>query len=328
MRFFDKTNINFVGPRKMFFLASTAFVIIGIILIATVFPPVLGIDFTGGTEVAVRFESKLQDGSDRTEQIEIQKIRKSVEEAGFIGSEIKSFGAEDDYLIRVQTTEEASAKVNQALASAFPDVVLTTLKDDTIQPKIGSELQSQALLAVFLSVFFILLYIAFRFEFTFGLGAIVALVHDVVVTFIVIVIAQRFGLNLEINQTILAAMLTVVGYSINDTVIIFDRIRENKEVYKGKTFVSMVNTSINETLSRTVNTVLTTFLVLLTLVLLGGPVLEGFAFTMLVGIITGTYSSIYIASSFVIWYNGKVKKMDVEGSSIKSQNAKVKAAKA
>jgi preprotein translocase subunit SecF len=328
MRFFDKTNINFVGPRKLFFLASAAFIIVGIILISTYLPPVLGIDFTGGTEVAVRFEKVLKDGSTRSGDIKIEQIRSAIESAGLSGSEIKSFGKADDYLVRVQTTDEASDKVNTALETAFPNTQFTTLKDDTIQPKIGSELMWQALQAVFLSVLFILMYIAFRFEFVFGLGAIVALVHDVVVTFIIIVIAQRFGLNLEINQTILAAMLTVVGYSINDTVIIFDRIRENKELYKGKTFVSMVNTSINETLSRTVNTVMTTFLVLITLVILGGPVLEGFAFTMLVGIITGTYSSIYIASSFVIWYNGNVKKIDVEGSSIKSENAKIRAAKA
>jgi len=203
--------------------------------------------------------------------------------------------------------------VETQLKTNFPDYKIEILKVDQIGPKIGKELGLQALLAVILSVIAIMLYIAFRFEFMFGFGAVIALVHDVLFTFSVIVAVHNLGLiDIEIGQSIVAALLTVIGYSINDTVIIFDRIRENREKYKGFDFIRMTNQSINETLSRTVNTVLTVVIVLFTIVILGGPVLQGFAFTMLVGIIIGTYSSVYIASSYTIWFLQKVKKVELK----------------
>lgn len=303
MRWFGKTNINFVGARKIFFYLSIILILAGIILTSLVGVQ-YGIDFQGGTEIAIEFEKV----------IPTEDIRDAVEKAGLTGSEIKSFGQENQYLIRVKESENAPQIIEQAFKNKFTGIEFKTLKIDKIGPKIGAELREQAFLAVILAVIAILIYIAFRFEFTFGLGAIVALIHDVVFTFTTIVVVNHLTpLNLEVNQSILAAMLTVVGYSINDTVIIFDRIRENREVHKGLAFTKLVNLSINETLSRTVNTVGTTLLVLITMVIFGGPVLQGFAFTMLVGIIVGTYSSIYIASSFVIWYFEKVKKVNVEG---------------
>ena len=169
------------------------------------------------------------------------------------------------------------------------------------------------ILAVILAVIAMLIYIAFRFEFTFGLGAIVALVHDVIISFGIVMLFHHLGIiSNEFNQNMIAAMLTVVGYSVNDTVIVFDRIRENQEKHKGLHFIKLANLSINETLSRTINTVLTVVLVLITMVLLAGPVLQGFAFTMLVGIVFGTYSSVYIATAFVVFYMKTVKKIDVE----------------
>lgn len=309
MQFFDKTNIDFVGKRKMFFIVSTIVIVLG--LAGTLGLGVsYGIDFDGGTEIGVGFSG----------QVETNELRSVVEEAGFDGAEIKSFGKENQFLIRVKESADAPQVLQTALQKAYSSLEVETLKVDKIGPKIGKESRGDALIAVALSVLAILLYIGFRFEFTFGLGAIVALMHDVLVTFAVIVIVNKFGvINLEINQTILAGMLTVVGFSINDTVIIFDRIRENKEKLRGKKFMDLVNTSINETLSRTVNTVLTTALVLLALVFFGGPVLEGFAFTMLVGIITGTYSSIFIASSFVIWYLERNNKIDAETGLLKKE---------
>ena len=302
MQFFSKTNINFVGQRKFFFLMSMVIIIVG--LAATlILKPELGIDFSGGTEVAVDFHKPV-----KTEQ-----IRTVIEQAGFKGSEIKSYGEDNQFLIRIKQTAEADKIIDETLRAKFPGYNIEVLKVDQIGPKIGKELGLQAVLAVLLSVVAILLYIAFRFEFVFGLGAVVALIHDVLVTFSIIVVTHHLGLiDLEINQSIVAGMLTVVGYSINDTVIIFDRIRENRERFKGYDFIKMTNQSINETLSRTVNTVTTTLLVLITIVAMGGPVLQGFAFTMTVGIITGTYSSIYIASSFVIWFMKKVKKQDLK----------------
>ncbi len=302
MQFFSDTHIDFLSSRKYFFYASTAVIIIGL-LASFIMGPKLGIDFTGGTEIAYKFDKTVQ----------TEDIRTAVTKAGLTGSEIKSFGKDNQYLIRVKESENAPERVEEALQGAFPDVTLITLKVDKIQPKIGAEIGLQALIAIILAVFAILIYIGFRFEFTFGLAAIVALVHDVLISFGLVVIVSHLNIiNLEMNQSFVAAMLTVVGYSINDSVIIFDRIRENKEKSKGIDFIKMANTSINETLSRTVITLLTTVLVLVTLLLFGGPVLEGFAFTMLIGFITGTYSSIYIATPFVVWYLQKVKKMDLK----------------
>ncbi len=303
MRWFEKTNINFVGARAAFFYISVILSIAGII--STFMLGIqYGIDFQGGTEIAVEFDKPVKTAN----------IRDAVEKAGLTGSEIKSFGQDNQYLIRVKESEDAPQIIDEAFKARFPDVAYATLKVDKIGPKIGAELREQAFIAVFLAIIVILIYIAFRFEFTFGLGAIVAIIHDVIITFTIIVIVNHITpLNLEINQSILAAMLTVVGYSINGTVIIFDRIRENREVSKGLSFVKLVNLSVNQTMSRTINTVGTTLLVLVTMVLFGGPVLQGFAFTMSVGIIFGTYSSIYISTSFVIWYFEKVKKINVEG---------------
>jgi preprotein translocase SecF subunit len=180
-------------------------------------------------------------------------------------------------------------------------------------------MRTQAFLAILFSTLMIMLYLAFRFEFSFGLASIIALFHDVVVTFLIVIIFQQTGLfSLEIDQTILAAMLTVVGYSINDTVIIFDRVRENRDLMKGKSLVTIFNRSINETISRTINTTLTTELVLIVLLFFGGPTLEGFAFTMFVGFIVGTYSSVFIATPFALWYFTNIKKVDIGENDIKT----------
>lgn len=302
MQFFKKTNIDFVGKRGFFFVLSSVLIVCGILAVL-ILGVSYGIDFTGGAEVAIKFEK----------EISTDVLRSSLAKAGLVNEEIKSFGEANQFLIRSKDAEKLSERIQQALQKTLPDNKIEILKEDNVGPKIGSELRTQAIIAVFLAVIAMLIYIAFRFEFVFGLGAIVALIHDVIFTFSFIVVVHHLGLmNLELNQTILAAMLTVVGYSINDTVIIFDRIRENREKHKGLSFRKLVNLSINETLSRTINTVITVLLVLITMVLLAGPVLQGFAFTMLVGIITGTYSSIFIASSFVIWYLERMKKEKFE----------------
>lgn len=302
MQFFHGTKIDFVGKRTIFLFMSIALIVIGIA--GTIGLGIdYGIDFEGGTEMAVEFQKP----------IKTHAVRTAVEDAGIKGSEIKSYGHSNQFLIRIKNEENAASNIGAAFSKDLKDNPYTVLKSDKIGPKIGGELRSQAFLAVLLSVIAILLYVAFRFEFVFGLGAIIALVHDVIITFTMIVLLQKTGIaELEVNQTILAAMLTVIGFSINDTVIIFDRIRENKDSHKGLSFTKLVNLSINETLSRTINTVMTVVIVLVVLVLFGGSVLQGFALTMLLGIIFGTYSSIYIASSFVIWYLEKVKKHKVD----------------
>lgn len=318
MQFFQNTNIDFIGKRQLFAVVSAIVIVVGIIG-SFVIGPKLGIDFAGGTEIAVKFLKPVQ----------IDQVRDAVDKAGFDGAEIKSFGKENQYLIRVKESGSESEMMVQTFESTFGDAFTedaSILKIDKIGPKIGDELYTEAILAVVLAILAILLYIAFRFEFVFGFGAVIALIHDVVVTFTLIVIANYIlPINLEINQAILAGLLTVVGYSINDTVIIFDRIRENMDRHKGMNYFNMINLSINETLSRTVNTTLTTTLVLVVLLFFGGPVLQGFAFTMFIGIVTGTYSSIYVASSFVIFYREKIKKEDLN---LSTQARKIKAAKA
>ena len=305
MQFFSKTNIDFLSKRTMFVWFSIVLNIIGIVA-----PFVLGlrfgIDFSGGSEIAIQLS--------KTENVSL--IREAIETANLDGAEIKSFGAANQYLIRIPATsytKDPSQTVVDAIQKAFPSETVVMLKKDSIGPKVGEELRNKALIAVVLAIFAIGLYIAFRFEFLYGLGAAVALLHDVLVTLALVTIFSKLGIiNLEINQSMIAAFLTVVGFSVHDTVIIFDRIRENREHHKGMNLITLMNLSINETLSRSVNTVMTVVLVLLTLVLLGGEVLQGFAFTMLVGIVTGTYSSIYIASAFVIWFMDKVNHSHLE----------------
>jgi len=307
MNFFGKTNIDFLGKRRTWFMVSI--IVCAISLMLPFLGVKFGIDFTGGTEAGVAFQRP----------VETQEVREAMQQAGFGGSEIKDYGQPGQYLIRVGTAADAPERIMNGLKMAFPDNTVTILKMDKIGPKVGSELRSQALLAVALSIIAILLYVVFRFEFVYGLGAIVAILHDVTVAIGAVVLVQKLNLfNLDVDQSVVAALLTVIGFSINDTVIIFDRIRENKEKHKNMQFIPLMNLSINETLSRTINTVLTVVMVLLVMVLFGGEVLRGFSFVMLVGIITGSYSSIYISSAFVVWYLEHVRKVNVEGRSASS----------
>jgi preprotein translocase SecF subunit len=318
MQLFSKTNIDFLSKRYTFVWVSIALNIIGIVA-----PFVLGlrfgIDFAGGTEIAIQLS--------KTENV--SGIREAIDRAKLAGAEIKSYGQNNQYLIRIPATSYTADPTNavmETIKAEFPNDTVTLLKKDSIGPKVGEELRNKAALAVLLAVLAIGLYIAFRFEFVYGIGAAIALLHDVLVTLALVTVFSKLGIiSLEINQAMIAAFLTVVGFSVNDTVIIFDRIRENREHHKGMNLIRLMNLSINETLSRTINTVATVVLVLLTMVLLGGEVLQGFAFTMLVGIVTGTYSSIYIASSFVVWFVQKVQKVDIEAEYQKQVNAQATA---
>ena len=303
MQIFHKTNFDFVSKRKIF-LTLSVIVISGGILLSAILGLDYGIDFEGGIEMAVKFDKP----------INTERIRDAVTGLGIMGAEIKTFGADNQYIIRIKKTAESTTDIAAAINKATPESNMTLLKVDEIGAKIGKELRNQAILAMFIAFVLMLIYIAFRFEFVYGLGAVIALLHDIVITFTVALILHKSGLvTIEINQTFLAAMLTVIGYSINNTVIIFDRIRENVEFMKGKEFSNIANTSINETLSRTVITVTTVLLVLITLIIFGGPVLLPFALIMTLGTTFGVYSSIYISSSFVIWFQErKAKKLSLK----------------
>jgi len=294
MRLFKKTNIDFLGKRKMWYVVSSIMVLFG--MFSVVFKGInYGIDFQGGTELVLAFQQK----------VDIGEIRLALTKVGLGASEIKSYGGDNNVLIRTSEQAEGTGvadKIKNAMQVSFPDKKFEVIKEDKIGPKIGKELRSDAMLAVLWSFVAILAYVAIRFKFAYGFGAVVALVHDVFTTFGFLSLLNGLvpGLNLDISQEIIAAFLTLIGVSVNDTVIIFDRIRENEKIYRSMPLMDVMNKSLNDTLSRTIITSSTIFIVLIILLIFGGEVNRGFAFTMAFGIVTGTYSSIYVASAFVL----------------------------
>lgn len=262
-----------------------------------------GIDFLGGTEMIVRFENPMQIGD----------VRNAMAKGGLEKAEVKSYGSDNDFVLR--TTEQGAGtsigdKMRATIAQTFPDNTFQVLKEDKIGPKIGSELRMKAFWAIFWSLIAISIYIGFRFKWIYGVGAIVALFHDVLVALGIVSIFDGItpNFNLEITQDMIAAFLTLVGLSVNDTVVIFDRIRENQKIFKAMPLFEVINKSLNETLSRTIITSGTIFIVTIVMLMLGGEVLRGFSFVLTVGIVTGTYSSIYIASAVVLEWASRTKK--------------------
>ncbi|MBS1902540.1 MAG: protein translocase subunit SecF [Bacteroidetes bacterium] len=324
MHFFKKTNIDFIGKRRVWYIVSTVITLAGIVW--ALFKGVeYGIDFAGGTEIQLKF----------AKQIRIDEIRSALDAGGFRGAEVKYYGADESgILVRVRegaAGAEAGAKtssdVQEALTKAFPNNAFDHSKTQTthIGAKIGAELKQKALFAVLFTCIAILIYLAFRFEFVYGLGAVIAIIHDVLVAFAFAVVCNGFApwLNLEMNSTMLAAFLTIVGFSVNDTVIIFDRIREDKKKYKGQDLKTIMNRAINETLPRTIITSGTVFLTLVVLFIWGGEVLRGFAFTMLIGVITGTYSSIFVASAIAYDWIHRNRELKAEGASVRTAQKQV-----
>lgn len=246
----------------------------------------LGIDFTGGTIVEVGFD----------ESADVAEIRTVLEAQGYERALVQQFGTARDVMVRLppqpgaEDADEVSNRVLRALEGDFPGVELRRV--EFVGPQIGDELTEQGALAMLGALGCILLYVAFRFEYRFAAGSVAALLHDIVLVFGVLSLFQ-----ISFDLTVLAAMLAVVGYSLNDTIVVFDRIRENFLVMRKGTTEEVMNASINQTLSRTLVTSLTTLLVVLSLYFLGGEVIAGFAFTLLVGVLVGTYSSIFVASA-------------------------------
>jgi preprotein translocase subunit SecF len=295
MRVFGKTNIDFMGKRKLWYVVSASVILLG--MLSLFFKGVdFGIDFLGGTELVVQFNAPVAIGD----------VRTAMDKIGLGKAEIKSFGTDRDILVRTPEQGEGLSvgdRIKSALAAQFPQNPFTVQKEDKIGPKVGAELRRDAIYAVIASLIAIWIYVWFRFKFIYGLGAVVALFHDVLVTLGLVSIFDGY-MNLEINQNMIAAFLTLVGLSVNDTVVIFDRIRENQKIFKTMPLEQLMNKSLNETLSRTIITSGTVFVVLAVLLIFGGEVNRGFAFALTVGIITGTYSSIYIASAVALeWVN-------------------------
>ena len=300
MRIIKDTNIDFMKQMRLGFILSGVIILLGLGSLLLHGGPKLSIDFEGGTMVAVHF----------TNDMDINDIRNSLSNVNVEGrsydyskQEIKHFGTPASISVRLASQEEEHGNIAQAvidhLYNAFPENVPEDSKDfilsiEKVGPKVGAELSGKVIMAIISALGLILVYISIRFEFKFALGAIAALAHDILITLGIFSI-----LGLEISLPIIAAFLTIVGYSLNDTIVIFDRIRENIKVRRRDDYLTIINTSINESLSRTIVTSLTTFFVVMILWLFGGEVIHNFALAMMVGVIVGTYSSIYVASPIV-----------------------------
>ena len=308
MRFIKETHIDFMGKTRLAVILSTLMILAGIASIVEKEGLNLSIDFKGGTLVAVNY----------TEDIDITEVRSVLSNVSIDGqlfdfshAEIKHFGDESNIAVRIPSLEDEPDQFPQKfvdnMANAFPNRVPEDENDfilsiDKVGPKIGAELSGDAVMAIIWALLLILIYISFRFEFKFAVGAIMALSHDILVTLGIFSI-----LDYEISLAIIAAFLTIVGYSLNDTIVIFDRVRENLKALKKSSLVMVVNQSINESLSRTIITSLTTFLVVLILFLVGGEVIHSFSFAMIIGVIVGTYSSIFVASPIIIKMSSEKK---------------------
>ena len=290
MRFFSNTNIDFLGKRKIGFIFSGILILIGIISLVGHGGLRYNIDFTGGTLVQLKFEK----------EVKIEDVRQALASHGYGDAEIKHFGEANEIVIRTgseQSAEELSNRFEPIISQSLPDNPFVEQRLEKVGPKIGKELIVDAVSAIFWAIILILFYVMWRFEFKFALGAILALLHDVFIT-----LGLFSLLDIEISAPIIAAVLTIVGYSLNDTIVVFDRIRENLKVRQKESsiFLSIVNKSLNETLSRTIITSLTTLIVVTILFFFGGEVLRSFAFALIVGILIGTYSSIFVACPFVV----------------------------
>lgn len=306
------TRINFIKFRTI--ALGVSVLVIAVCLFSFFKPgPNMGIDFAGGEEMEIKFNQAISiadlrsgleelpvgdvkvqrvgEESSNTYLLRMEELKISIEEA-------EKSKAEDDEVAKAEgASGKTAAAVKQKLASIFGENSFNVLKTDYVGPRVGKELRNKGVMAIVAAMGLILIYITLRFEFRYALGAVIALVHDVLITTGAFVVTGR-----EFNLAIIAALLTIVGYSLNDTIVTFDRIRENVRRLRRIEYREMVNTSINEVLSRTLLTSVTTFITVMFLFVIGSGIIKDFAFALLVGIVVGTYSSIFVASSFIIWW--------------------------
>jgi len=291
MRLFHDAKFDFLGARRRAYLISAVAILAGLGSIVVQGGLRFGVDFTGGTLVEVHF----------TDATTVADVRASMVAVDLEGAQIQQFGGSNDYLIRVADFEEEGGEsvvdiVKDGLAQAYgPDGEAWSSRTDAVGPRVGQELQRGALMAILISFALTLVYLAFRFEWRFGVAAVTATIHDILIAFGFISL-----FNVEITLTTVAAILTIVGYSLNDTIVVFDRIRENIRKYRKDAYASLLNRSVNETLPRTVLTSGTTAATLLALFILGGEVIRPFALVLILGVAIGTYSSIFVASPVLL----------------------------
>lgn len=303
MELLTGTNLDFIGKRKIAITGSLIVILAGIVSLIVHQGPRYGIDFSGGTLLTLHFTKEVHADQIRDALKDVEVEGKSYD---FSRSEIKRFGPPTDMAIRVEEMGMGTRigdAIKSTLRGKFPQFIPETgwvLKHEKVGPKIGGELKKKAVKAMLLALLIMLIYISIRFEFKFAVGAIVALFHDVLIT-----VGIFSLLNKEFSLAIIAALLTIVGYSLNDTIVVYDRIRENLRLMHRAGYGQTINTSINQTLSRTIMTSLTTLLVIFTLYFLGGEVIKNFTFAMMIGVFVGTYSSIFIASPILVEWEAR-----------------------
>ncbi|MBI4637530.1 MAG: protein translocase subunit SecF [Candidatus Rokubacteria bacterium] len=300
---FRSPTYDFIGKRKRAYLVSLAFLLVGLLSIAAKGGLRYDIDFTGGTLVQVRFERP----------VAIETIRASLGRIGLGDSVIQQFGDPREFILRMPLTssdpEEIGRRVQAAIGGEASLGTFEIRRVEFVGPQVGRDLQLQAIYAVLAGLIGILLYIAIRFDLKGGVAAIIAVFHDVLVCLGAMSLTNR-----DFSLPVLAALLTVIGYSVNDTIVAYDRLRENRGKFapKGQSFAQQMNAAVNQTLTRTVLTALTTFFSTAVLLFFGGKVLEDFAFVLFIGVITGTYSTIYVAAAIVVdwtsWVEGRVRR--------------------
>ena len=284
------TSFDFIGRRWIAISASTVLIVIGL-LTAGIRGLNYGIDFAGGTLVELRMPR----------DVDIEDVRRELRGIGMGDSTIQHYGSKDEILIRMMRSpkgiEGLQGEIIKALEVVYGQGKIELRRTEVVGPQVGAALRKQAALAMAYALIGVLIYITIRFEFRFAVAAILALVHDVLITLGAFAVTNK-----ELSLPVIAAFLTIVGYSLNDTIVVFDRIRENLKLFRRESYEAVFNRSINETLSRTILTSLTTMLVVLALFFLGGEVIHDFAFALLVGIVVGTYSSIFVASPILVFW--------------------------
>jgi preprotein translocase subunit SecF len=311
IRLFANASYDFIKWRRAAFSLTGAIMLIGLIVLATRGIN-YSIEFTGGTLMQVETHKR----------VATSDIRTALDQVGLNGAEIQTFGSDTSYVIRARlahsagtteatSTQAVAAAVGRALDQSVGAGQYTVVRTESVGPKVGRELQGKAVMAIMLSFLVTLIYLAIRFEWRFGLAAVVATAHDVIAT-----IAFISVMHLEVSLIVVGAVLTVVGYSLNDTIIIFDRVRENLRKYRRQNLYEILNLSINETLPRSVLTHGTTIATTLSLLLLAGEVIRPFAWVMSFGIFTGTFSSIYIAAPVLLWIEKRWPGEDARGARV------------
>ena len=287
------TRFDFIGKKKITLWISAVAILVSLGSIFVHGGLRYGVDFAGGILIQIKFPKA----------IETSDVRNALGEIGAKDAMVQAFGGENEFLIRVEKAsdnlEEMSKSIQTSLQARFKENPPEIRRVEVVGPKIGKDLKEKALWAVGLSFLAILVYVAWRFkQVSFGLGGIVALIHDVIITYGALSISNR-----EYSLTVLAVILTIIGFSINDTIVIFDRVREDTKKMRKEDLATIINTSVNECLGRTILTSGTVMLVVLILFFFGGPVINDFAFTLIVGLVSGVYSTVYIASPVVLFWD-------------------------